>query len=608
MTVLFAVILTVLFFLDALRLRERLSHLKVCSATPAPDSVSTDYVIYSVAGVSISDLAKAQLIAYTQDKGLMVLDAAPQRCHSLGWLSLAQIADFGHFRTARLAKGNTAGHCMVIHQDVLNRMPDPSERTELSLAEFVQLAKTAKLYAPVAFDFVLCDAFQSTGYQFEDRRIALEAQMDKGWWFVPVAQVVVISLLVWFTLSSPVAGLVATLAFLAQVPMICWQPHLKTGDLLPATIMRPVLELAYAAAACFGRSPNKPIPVDQKPLRQTYAKLVANGLHPFYEEARTTCPICQSRHLQVRLSTTDIIQRKPGRFQLHECADCGHIFQNPRLSIEGLNYYYKDFYDGLGEEGLAAVFGYSPDPYLNRAKMLKGLIEPDNWLDVGAGHGHFCCVARDVWPDTRFDALDLSVSVEEAARRGWADQGILALFPDKAKELEGQYDVVSMSHYLEHTREPKDEIQAAATVLREGGAVMIEVPDPDCRLGHLLGRYWVPWFQPQHQHLLSSKNLEKVLKENGFEIREWHFGQAHQPVDFFFAAYLQLNSIAPPVGYPWCSEPTVFQRVLHRTIWSVGTLYLALGWCLDRTLAPAVRQWRHSNTMRVVAQKTKTSA
>ena len=33
-------------------------------------------------------------------------------------------------------------------------------------------------------------------------------------------------------------------------------------------------------------------------------------------------------------------------FTLEQCGDCGHVFQNPRLTPEGLEFYYRDFYDG----------------------------------------------------------------------------------------------------------------------------------------------------------------------------------------------------------------------------------------------------------------------
>ena len=93
---------------------------------------------------------------------------------------------------------------------------------------------------------------------------------------------------------------------------------------------------------------------------------------------------------------------------------------------------------------------------------------------MGTGHGHFCLVARQHWPEATFDGLDLSESVDEAARRGWVDTAYRGLFPELAGGLPRSYDVVSMHHYLEHTRDPGAELDAATKVLEPGGHLLIE--------------------------------------------------------------------------------------------------------------------------------------
>src|SRR5438270_4799824 len=151
-----------------------------------------------------------------------------------------------------------------------------------------------------------------------------------------------------------------------------------------------------------------------------------------------------------------------------------------------------------------------------------------SWLDVGAGHGHFCFAARDELPGTTFDGLDLSESIDEAKRRGWIDTAYRGLFPELAAGFAGHYDAISMSHYLEHTLDPKLELDAARTALAPDGCLLIELPDPEFALGRILRRYWLPWFQPQHLHLLSVANLERLLRERGFAPVAWHRGLAHQ--------------------------------------------------------------------------------
>jgi hypothetical protein len=326
----------------------------------------------------------------------------------------------------------------------------------------------------------------------------------------------------------------------------------------------------------------------------------------FYEPRRDTCPLCESRDLAVHLRTGDLLQHKPGRFTLERCGGCGHVFQNPRLSLAGLDFYYRDFYDGLGEAGMEFIFGYGIAPYIARARMVKRAREtaPARWLDVGAGHGHFCIAARAELPDTRFDGLDLSESIDEAKRRGWIDTAYRGLFPELAADLAGQYDTISMSHYLEHTIDPRLELDAARVALADHGSLLIEVPDPEFKLGRVLGRYWLPWFQPQHQHLLSVKNLERLLRERGFTPVEWHRGAAHQRVDLFFASYLLLDRIAPPAHLPWRWRGAA-ASAWRLFVWTAGSPLVLAAILTDNALGPLLSRARVSNTYRVLATKQK---
>lgn len=253
----------------------------------------------------------------------------------------------------------------------------------------------------------------------------------------------------------------------------------------------------------------------------------------------------------MRVRVRDLLQGKPGRFTLEQCGDCGHVFQNPRLTLEGLEFYYRDFYDGRGGEGAGTVFGRLGAAYRGRAEMLLPHADPASWLDVGTGHGHFCNAARDVWPRTRFDGLDMGDGVRGAERRGWVETGYLGQFPEFASKLAGQYEVVSMYHYLEHTRDPLTELDAAATVLAPGGFLAIELPDPESRMARLLGPAWLPWFQPQHQHLVPAANLREALADRGFTVVAEEHGPAHQGNDFFGAVALVATRLAPDPERPW---------------------------------------------------------
>ncbi|KPC61605.1 hypothetical protein [Streptomyces chattanoogensis] len=107
------------------------------------------------------------------------------------------------------------------------------------------------------------------------------------------------------------------------------------------------------------------------------------GGERFLEPRREDCPWCGSVGLRVLLRTGDRFQGKPGRFVLDECRGCGHIFQNPRLTPAGLDFSYRDFYDGYGESLGDFNFRQMTACYRGRVRLCEGQgIAPRRWLDV----------------------------------------------------------------------------------------------------------------------------------------------------------------------------------------------------------------------------------
>jgi SAM-dependent methyltransferase len=398
---------------------------------------------------------------------------------------------------------------------------------------------------------------------------------------------------------SPNAGYVALAAWQLQPLLALLGTKLHARDLPFVTLFRMPIEVYIWVRTIAGKRAINDAAAARRP---DYAERMKTAPAALLEPRRETCPVCDGKDLYVKVRNPDLLQHKPGTFTLEACRGCGHIFQNPRLSIAGLDFYYKDFYDGLGEAGMEFVFGFSAQPYRTRADMVIASGAPKRWLDVGCGHGHFCQAARGRLPDTQFDGLDLSESIDEAKRRGWVDVAYRGMFPDLAPGFAGAYDAVSMSHYLEHTLDQRAELDAAVTALAPGGRLLIEVPDPEYGLAKLLRGYWLPWFQPQHIHLISVGNLEKLMRERGLEPLEWHRGKAHQKVDFFFAAWLFLDHIAPAPHLPW--RPRGIVGSTWRVVaWTIGAPLILGGIFIDNLIGPLIARGKRGNTYRVVARK-----
>jgi 2-polyprenyl-3-methyl-5-hydroxy-6-metoxy-1,4-benzoquinol methylase len=341
-------------------------------------------------------------------------------------------------------------------------------------------------------------------------------------------------------------------------------------------------------------------------LRSAYQRDLAEGTDRFFEPPRTTCPWCHSDRLTTRLRTTDLLQHKPGGFVLDRCEDCGHTFQNPRLNETGLEFYYRDFYDGLGEQKMSGTFGGRTKMYQGRARsMVPHDPTPKNWLDVGTGHGHFCEAAREVLPGTAFDGLDFTDGVELAAREGRVEHAYHGAFPDLASELAARYDVVSMFHYLEHSTDPDRELRAAHETVRPGGHLLIEVPDPESRYARLLGRWWLPWLQPQHLHFIPVANLRARLTDLGFTVVAEQHAEAHDPVDLLAAVWLALDHTAPHEDAPWLpTPPGALRKTLRAALLIAGIPALIAGTLLDRfAVRPLSHRLRVCNAYRIVARR-----
>jgi SAM-dependent methyltransferase len=334
-----------------------------------------------------------------------------------------------------------------------------------------------------------------------------------------------------------------------------------------------------------------------------YRQVIEAGLHELFEHRSNTCPMCSGNDLVREQTLRDLIQLKPGYFHVSRCRSCGHIFQNPRLNSRGLEFYYSDFYTGGGEDTIKRHLASMTASYRARALMVKGYGQPRRWLDVGAGYGHFAQTARGLWRETAFHVLDISASIKEAEDKGWAQRGYVGRLLDLSPQLEKNYDVVSMFHYLEHTPDPLAELRVVATIVEPQGLLMIEVPDPDSLGRRLMGSFWPSWFAPQHLHFFPARNMETYLREAGFDPILWHRAKAHQSTDAVFAMDNYFRQWSPVEGLPWnvygSRKSKNGRAVMSRLQAPIRFTMMAV----DKLFYPLRYFPRWPNTYRVLARK-----
>jgi 2-polyprenyl-3-methyl-5-hydroxy-6-metoxy-1,4-benzoquinol methylase len=87
----------------------------------------------------------------------------------------------------------------------------------------------------------------------------------------------------------------------------------------------------------------------------------------------------------------------------------------------------------------------------------------------------------------------------------------------------GSFDVVHLSHLIEHVPDPRAFLQEAARVTRPGGHLVMVTPDIAGFQARLFGKRWRSAI-PDHLHLFSHGVLRRLVEETGFEVltkRSW---------------------------------------------------------------------------------------
>lgn len=599
-----ALLVTAGLLLNGARLRARVRALPMLEAVSVP---SDRYQVIVAAGVELTPRVRQQAAAHAHQHGLGLLDLVPAVPQYDTVLDFLRRVDPGRYRDDRLGQGLSAGAALLVATQTADRAQGLPEGA-VDAGTLADLAARVRPYTQADADVVVVPGLRSPVPALSERRlyltegrapvplavglpvlsyllVAVAVGLDRGWW-----------------------GLLAVVAYCAQPFLVFAGTPVRPAGLLAAGLLRVVREPYVWVATVRG-----PVRAERRAeaeaarvaSRAVYAQLLADGAEGFCQPRRPDCPACGGTALTVEVRSPDLIQGKPGRFTLERCRECRHVFQNPAVTPEGLDFYYRDFYDGYGASLLNQAFGASVASYRGRAAMLAPFTTPKNWLDVGTGHGHFCSYAQDAWPGTVFDGLDQGAEVEVAARRGWIQTGYRGSFLAVGPSLVGRYDVVSMHHYLEHTRDPWQELDIAADLLPPGGYLLIELPDPDWWLRVVLRRFWVPWLQPQHLHLMPIGNLDAAVRARGLTPVATDRAKAHQASDLMTAVLLAANTLAPDQHAPWRLEPVRWARTRRLVIWSVAAPVLPVALGLDLLLG-AVWGWLPAatgNTYRLLARK-----
>lgn len=252
--------------------------------------------------------------------------------------------------------------------------------------------------------------------------------------------------------------------------------------------------------------------LNKEGVRNREQRSCAKRTHHIYVPYRP-CTLCSAQ-------TADILQEAEDPYRVVKCYGCGLVFVDPIPPREELAEHYNASYYSEWISTQVEARRHLWEARMCDVKRYKreGLL-----LDVGCGDGAFLEEAQK----QGFEACGTEVS-EYAVKRARAIIGKEIFLGDfrEARFSDSTFDAVTMWHVLEHVADPRGYLIESERVLKEGGILIVAVPNVNSYLFNFFYRLWKGQ-APQlfsrdakeiHLYHFSPRTLTKMLDTAGFRV------------------------------------------------------------------------------------------
>ena len=205
-------------------------------------------------------------------------------------------------------------------------------------------------------------------------------------------------------------------------------------------------------------------------------------------------------------------------FSIYNCTKCGIRRTYPILTKKEIESFH-DVGHYRDEEGKR--FNILIEYLVNffnkkRAKRIMSFKSIGKILDIGAGKGLLLSILKKKgW---KVLASEVNYKTADVIRNRFK-LPVLEGDIDKCKIKKNSFDVINMSHVLEHLKDPISVIKKCRFILKKEGFIFIAIPNNDSLQSKFGKKHWYHLSLPYHLYHLTEKNLLDLLKLNDFEIK-----------------------------------------------------------------------------------------
>lgn len=194
------------------------------------------------------------------------------------------------------------------------------------------------------------------------------------------------------------------------------------------------------------------------------------------------------------------------------CSGCGLVLQDPVVPRNMMDWYYSQLSNYTNPSRLGSP-SKTTISHMNRqvSFLSRHLSRQGKAFQVGCSNGYTLHVLEQAgWS---VNGIDISPTAINIARNVWGLELEVGDF-DKYKPIDSdKYDLVVLTHVLEHLYDPIVTLKKIRQMLKPSGYLFIEVPalvNPD---------YWPPgYFSFEHLNYFSLRSITNILALSGYQV------------------------------------------------------------------------------------------